>query len=800
MVNLTPVQGDPFAAQGGTRLTPVPGNPFAAAPLAGERTFRNDPDEDLYRQELSTITAERSKPRVPMSGVEELPPAEEAKRRVIDRRGKEAEQSEFDASRTPLSRAAGTAAFVASAPVRALTQGQYGVGDVAGLVSKDAGEAARGAEGDFARANESWLEPVAMAGEATLAIPGLQSMGAVPGQMLRAGAQTAGQVARRVPVVNRLLSAAPNVPSVATPAQAYAPAQRIADSAAFAQEGIPQFAPAFGSKGLARTARTIEEAPLVGGTVKVPKIAVEQAMAARQADIAQNAGAAASAEDVGLISQRGLKRFRGADLEDLDRNTVQGLGINPSRPPLRASGAVDVTKPSRLDTSTMTDRQLDIAAQSKVNLPGSTRTTIDDLAPAEIDRIVALPARDTSFATKASALYKQAEDAVPAMMKVNNRANPGLMATRNAGGIASGLMRAEKSASISGGVLEGRFGDLVQRLASPSSNFTLDSLRASRTEVGRALSNFGEFDARLDRTQLKQLYAGISDDYQSGLVALAARARKSSRLAPTDANYVMPSVADAADKALQRYRVADRYYRQGIERMDRFMQVLGADTLEQASRKIGGYLKENTQNIRALESMATSLRPEEWRSVLGNVVEGLGRLTPGAREAERVFSFERFATDWNKISQNPRTVALFEKSFGAPVVQSLRNLGRIAERMKYFETTKNYSGSAYTAGAGAGLATIFVPQAWPLLIASVAGTGVAGKVLTSQWFARWVNSLNRAQIGVGSSIAATRQAARPHLQRLVSLAKREPDPEVAAAMGALSIAIDQQLQDAQANR
>ena len=339
----------------------------------------------------------------------------------------------------------------------------------------------------------------------------------------------------------------------------------------------------------------------------------------------------------------------------------------------------------------------------------------------------------------------------------------------------------------------------MQRLANPRSNFTLDSLRAARTEVGRALSNFGQFDTRLDRTQLKQLYGSISDDYQAGLVARAARARRLSRLNPGDQGYVAgvtPQIADAADRALFHYRVADRYYRNGVERMDRFMGVLGADTLEQASRKIGSYFRENTQNVRSLESLFSSLRPEETRAVLGHVVEGLGRLTPGSREAEKIFSFERYATDWNKISHNPRVVELFTRALGPEVVRSLSNMGRIAERMKYYETTKNYSGSAYTAAGGITLATIWSPVAWPLLIGSIAGTGLTGKVLTSKWFSAWVNSLNRAQVQVGSSVAATRQALQRHLQTLRVFAAKEPDPEVAKVMGLLGQTIDQELRAA----
>jgi len=788
-----PPPGFQIVPQSGGNVPPPPAGFQLVAPKVGSRTFERDADEVLYREELAKQVEARSKPRVPRSGYVEGTPEEEAAKFVEQQRAKEAEQSSFDQSRTPLKRVTDASTFALSAPVRAVTGGKKGLGDVAGLVSEEAGQVYNQAEQDFARANMDWLEPAAKVGEAAIGIPVLQSMGAVPGQMLRAGAQTARQVAR--PVTNRLMPpSAPRAQPVATPAQAHGPAERIIDRQAFLDEGVPEFAPAFGSKGLARTGRTIEEVPLVGGTVRTPKLATEQAMAARQSQIAQQAGAAASPEEVGRITQSGLSRFRGANLPDLERSRVQQMGLTPDRPPQRVQGNVDINRPSQLNTAQMTQQQLDQAATSRVNLPGSTRSRIEDLSPAEVQRIVDLPARDTSFATKASALYRQAEDAVPAMMRANNTANPGLMATRNSQRVAGGMLRQEQSASISGGVLEGRFGQLVQGLANPQRNFTLDALRAARTEIGRALSNFGQFDARLDRTQLKQLYGAISDDYQAGLVALAARARRNSRLGNNNPNYVAPSVANAADRALQRYRVADRYYRNGIERMDRFMNVLGAKTMEQASKRIGSYLKENTQNVQALESMASALRPEEWRAVLGNVIEDLGRLTPGAREAERVFSFERFATDWSKISQNPRVMAVMRRSLGNETVRSLENMGRIAERMKYYETTKNYSGSAYTAGAGAGLATIFIPQSWPLLLAGIAGPGVVGKVITSRGFARWVNSLNRAQVQVGSSVAATKQALRPHIQRLKNLAAKEPDPEVAAGMGALAVAIDQQLQ------
>ncbi len=812
MATLTPVEGDPFAASG-QRLTPVEGNPFETPAPAAEAASPQVPFyADTAQGEINVNRDARTRAQF-----------DEVKAR--QKQAAEKEQARFEASRTPLQRVADTGVFVPSALIRAATRGEYGLGDVAGVVSPEVGRTYSQQEANFARANKGksaldtynpldipTLSTLADVGAIAPGVPGLPELGYVPGQMLRTSAaalERPGTIPRGVYNLGRQVigmeptfapEAAAGAPTsaqaLATPAQAYGPAQRIIDRAAFQAEGIPEFAPAFASKGTARTARTIEEAPLVGGTVKVPKTAVEQAMAAKQAQIAEDLGAAAGPEDVGRIAQSGLRRFRGDQLQDLPRQNVADVGLPTEGTPQQRAGYVDINKPSQLNTANMTDAQLKAAARSEVNLPGSTRSTIEDLSPAEVQKIVDLPARDTSFATKSSALYRQADDALPPLMRTNETANSNLVATRNSQAVANGMLKQERSASVSGGALEGRFGPLIDRLRNSKSNFTLDALRAARTEIGRALSSFGEFDTRLDRTQLKQLYGAVSDDYQAGLVALAARARQGSKLSPKAANYVSPAVADAADKALQKYRVADRYYRQGIERMDRFMNVLGADTLEQASRKIGSYLRENTQNLGALQSMASSLRPEEWKAVLGNVVANLGKLTPGAREAERIFSFERYATDWNKISQNPRVLKMFEKSLGKPVVESLGNLGRIAERMKFYEATRNYSGSAYTAFGGATLATILNPVAWPLLVTSIAGTGLMGKVLTSQRFAAWVNGLNRAQIKVGSSVAATRQALQPYAQRLTSLAKSEPDPEVAQAMQSLALTIQQQLRAA----
>lgn len=100
-------------------------------------------------------------------------------------RGLEQQEPERDAYRDPSQRLWDTISFLNSAPVRAVTKGEYGYGDLVGMVAPDAGRDISQSEADFVLANRGWLEPVAQAGEAAIGIPALGSMGAVPGQMLR---------------------------------------------------------------------------------------------------------------------------------------------------------------------------------------------------------------------------------------------------------------------------------------------------------------------------------------------------------------------------------------------------------------------------------------------------------------------------------------------------------------------------------------------------------------------------------------------------------------------------------------
>jgi len=154
---------------------------------------------------LADVRARRSSLHVPVSGIEDTMTAEEeaAARRVSMEA--EARRAQAAAARTPMQRAGDTASFLASLPVRALSKGEFGAGDLMGtmgspiadaaartLSKPTAGERVSSSEQDFARNNAPALEALAAAGDVAAGIPVLGTMGSAPRSMLA----EAGRAAR----------------------------------------------------------------------------------------------------------------------------------------------------------------------------------------------------------------------------------------------------------------------------------------------------------------------------------------------------------------------------------------------------------------------------------------------------------------------------------------------------------------------------------------------------------------------------------------------------------------------------
>lgn len=175
---------------------------YAAARLKYPATVDN---------EVNRLTAERVNSRAPGPGGAAYSPEQWREyfgNVVPQQRATQAEQQQFDDTRTPLNRLLSADAFAVSAPIRMLTGGQYGASNLLEMLPAYRGlaPAVERGEQDFARANEGALETIAQAGESAMALPGLQELGAIEGGI--GGTLRAMRNTRAVNALDRLLPTA----------------------------------------------------------------------------------------------------------------------------------------------------------------------------------------------------------------------------------------------------------------------------------------------------------------------------------------------------------------------------------------------------------------------------------------------------------------------------------------------------------------------------------------------------------------------------------------------------------------
>lgn len=749
-----------------------------------------------------------------------------------------------------LERVGDTAAFVGSAIPRALTKGKYGLGDAMGYLvpapvakfGANVGKAISSSERDFIEANESELQTAADFGTVMAGVPALNTMGAPlkgmgatakavlasprgtaagairgTGEALEGVSRKAGQVAAdetgiKLPVAagrlgQSLQSTANAMQPKATPLtrqpanQPVLPQniqtipERLADIEAQRALGLKPFAPATASKGTARLGRTIEEMYGVGGTVKSPKTDIEIGLRDTQAAMGRQLGSRGSEEQTGAMVQTALERYRGAGLEDLDPSTVKAQGIAPHQPQKRAQvltekQAANMTEAAPIRAAgqggtAQTSRGATVSAAKPLEQIGKRRTNVEDLSDAQLAGLARAPSNQTSFAARGEALYESAWRKIPEIMRKDESANANRTGWKNLQNTLKEI-EGETNNQIAG--QRTLNGGLAERIKTARSHTSVGELRGIRTELGRALGNFGQFDIGLDRTQLQRLYGATSRDMEAGLMDLANRAWLRTQSKGKD--FVKPEIAKKADRALYEFRRADRYFRQGMERMDKFMSVMGAKTPNDAARKIASALKEKTANPQMLREMKGVLREDELNSLRGYVLENLGTARAGAKEAETIFNVNHWATDFHAIMDHPGGKE-FMAGLPEGVTQKLKNFARVVDRMKYYESTKNHSGTAYT---GIGVVALMSVDGFATAAAMYGGSGLMGKLLTSNAFLAWQEALMKAQLKAGNTAASNVKIAAQYAKRLPALAKGQKDPDLQRALTAIGLATQQHLQ------
>lgn len=323
-------------------------------------------------------------------------------------------------------------------------------------------------------------------------------------------------------------------------------------------------------------------------------------------------------------------------------------------------------------------------------------------------------------------------------------------------------------------MLDGRFAGLAERL---QTNVTLPTLRSMRTAVGRELANFSYAETGLDRTQLKTVYRALSRDIELAYQDLANRAHIATRAGHNQANRIGPEAARAADRALYEFRRADRFFRQGIDRMDSFLSVVKADNPEVAARRLTqAALSDGKGDIAMFRNAMAGLRSEERSDFASLIVRQMGAPQASARGiAQEVgFSPNSFATNFQKLDPRAREL-LFPGEHG----RAINDLFRVANRLANVEKFENVSGSGRmqvnVGGALAGMTSVAVGDVLTPLMVGSGGFGLA-YLLSRPSLARWSAGYLDLRVRAASAAdRASRSQLAAHLNKLGQMAQRDPE-------------------------
>lgn len=576
-------------------------------------------------------------------------------------------------------------------------------------------------------------------------------------------------------------------------------AEAVADIEAMRRQGIREFGPAFAQGPTASVAKQLSETPIVGAPVRN---ALEETIAdtARAVErTADQIGGTRSFDQAGRQIQQGLERFRSAELADLEPGVVQGMGLRPNvqGPPrlVMSQGAQQVAQqaaPIRQQigantTQTTRGRQFAAGQPSQVQQQFLTRrTTTEDLTPFELEAVVRAPAEQTSFATRAEALYERAWRQIPDLDRIDGRRNPNMLAAVNT---RQALQDIDTNIAnqISGQGTIG--GPLAERIRNAqASNFTLGQLRGIRTEIGRALSNTNPLQQTLNRTQLLRLYGAVSRDIEIGLETLANRAAIATTRGNNRPDSMAPQDARQAANALRSFRTADRYFRAGIGRVERAYSILQANNPEQAATRLLQAATDGGRgNIQLLGMVQSALRPEEWNEFSSLVLRNLGRPNPSARGAAQEFGFsvQTFLTNWNRMDPRARAAIFNQPGQAQAIDDVVRVVNRLANVEAQINTSRSATNALNVGGVFAAGGALMAGDGGATLLGSSLAGGAASVLLSRPAYARWLATYARLRARALSSRLPITGALAQHISRLEVLARTNPELRgIAAAVAA----------------
>lgn len=300
----------------------------------------------------------------------------------------------------------------------------------------------------------------------------------------------------------------------------------------------------------------------------------------------------------------------------------------------------------------------------------------------------------------------------------------------------------------------------------------LEGMREIRSMIRRTLSAKADSEVNaLSNADLKRLYSAVSRD-MDGLL---------DRMAKDDSANSTRYIA-----ARDAFKDADAFYAKYNQSFDSVRRLLNLQSDEAAAGAIMTAMKDGSKgNVNMLLTLRKVLPRQSMNDIAGALLVELGRPTGRASAAkqEAGLSPARFASNWNGLSENAKTIMFGGKP---ELKKALDAFARVAQGAADFEALANSSRtgvSNWVAGiVGAG--GVGLSQLSPMVligtIATLGATRAAAHFLTSPMYVRWLTEAQRL------TVEPKPNAVRAHMRKLENMIRYDANLDNATKRSILS--------------
>jgi hypothetical protein len=261
-----------------------------------------------------------------------------------------------------------------------------------------------------------------------------------------------------------------------------------------------------------------------------------------------------------------------------------------------------------------------------------------------------------------------------------------------------------------------------------------------RSEIGSMMGR-PELLNDIPRSELSAVYGKLSDSMHQSL--------------------------DGQPQAQKAFEDATNFYKAGRARIDNVLQPLvDRPANESITDAVQNMVKNNAGGV---DTIRSSVKPQEWDQVAGYIFRNLGQPTAANRGADNEgFSATKFLTDFNKLRENKPA---FDAAFGgtryedmAPTYQALADF---SGNVKNMEKLANTSRSGYMAQNAAMLGGLFSEP--HIAVPALAGYWGLSKTLSSPKAAQLVARMGRRYQAMQGAPRVANRYIKQQLAKLSSI-------------------------------